>query len=116
MRQVGIFAAAGIFALDNNLARLVEDHANARLIAERLAKSRRIAIDLATVQTNIVVFGLVRDAPDSTTLVAGARESGVLINAFGPRTVRVVTHLDVSRDQCTRAAEVLVKLAEASMA
>lgn len=111
MRQVGIFAAAGIFALDNNMARLVEDHANARLIAERLATSPRIAIDLATVQTNILVFRLAPDAPDATTIVAKARERGVLINAFGPRTVRAVTHLDVSRDQCTRAADVLVELA-----
>jgi threonine aldolase len=111
MRQVGIFAAAGIFALDNNMARLIEDHANARLMAERLAKSRRIAIDLATVQTNIIVFGLAPDAPDAMALVAKARERGVLLNAFGPRTIRAVTHLDVSRDQCMRAVDVLVELA-----
>src|SRR6185369_12394209 len=67
MRQVGIFAAAGIFALDNNLTRLIEDHANARVIAEHLATSPRIAIDPATVQTNIVVFGLAADAPDGMT-------------------------------------------------
>ena len=111
MRQVGIFAAAGIFALDNNMTRLVEDHANAHLIADRLAKCRRIAIDLATVQTNILVFGLAPDAPDAMVLVANARARGVLINAFGPRTVRAVTHLDVSRDQCMRAANVLVEIA-----
>jgi threonine aldolase len=111
MRQVGIFAAAGIFALDNNMARLVEDHANARLIAERLARSPRIAIDLETVQTNILVFQLAADAPDAIALVAKAREHGVLINAFGPRTVRAVTHLDVSREQCARAADVLAELA-----
>jgi threonine aldolase len=111
MRQVGLFAAAGIFALDNNMARLVEDHANARIIAERLARSRRIAIDLATVQTNILVFGLSPEAPDAMVLVAKARDRGVLINAFGPRTIRVVTHLDVSRDQCARAADILVELA-----
>ena len=114
MRQVGIFAAAGIFALDNNMTRLIEDHANARLIAERLAQCRRVAIDLATVQTNILVFGLASDAPDAATLVAKARERGVLINAFGPRTVRAVTHLDVSRDQCARAADVLVEIASGS--
>ena len=113
MRQVGIFAAAGIFALDNNMGRLVEDHANARLIAERLARSRRIVIDLATVQTNILVFQLCPDAPDATTLVAEARERGVLMNAFGPRTVRAVTHLDVSREQCARAADVLLQLVDA---
>jgi threonine aldolase len=111
MRQVGIFAAAGIYALDNNLARLTEDHANARLIADRLATSRRIAIDHATVQTNILVFGLAPGAPDATALVASARERGVLLNALGPRTVRAVTHLDVSRDQCRQAADVLVELA-----
>jgi len=112
MRQVGIFAAAGIYALDNNLARLVDDHLNARVIALRLAQSRRIAIDLATVQTNILVFGIAADAPDAMTLVARARERGVLLNAFGPRTLRAVTHLDVSRDQCARAADVLVALAD----
>jgi len=116
MRQVGIFAAAGIFALEHNLARLVDDHANARLLAERLARSPRIAIDPATVQTNILVFRLAADAPDATTLVAKARERGVLINAFGPRTVRAVTHLDVSRDQCLHAADVLVEVASSSPA
>jgi threonine aldolase len=114
MRQVGIFAAAGIFALDNNMTRLVDDHANARLIADRLAKCRRIAIDLATVQTNILVFGLTPDAPTAMVLVANARARGVLINAFGPRTVRAVTHLDVSRDQCMKAADVLVEIASGS--
>ena len=113
MRQVGIFAAAGIFALDNNMARLVEDHVNARLIADRLAKSPRIAIDPATVQTNILVFGLAPGSPDAATLVAKLRERGILINALGPRTVRAVTHLDVSRDLCVRAANILVELAGA---
>jgi threonine aldolase len=112
MRQVGIFAAAGIFALDNNIARLADDHANARVIADKLATSRRIAIDRATVQTNILVFSLAPDAPDAATLVVTARERGVLLNALGPRTVRAVTHLDVSRDECVRAADVLVELAE----
>ena len=112
MRQVGIFAAAGIFALDHNTRRLAEDHANARLVALRLAKSPRIALDLRTVQTNILVFGLAAQAPDAPTVVARARERGVLINAFGPRTVRVVTHLDVTRGQCEQAAGILVDIAD----
>ena len=112
MRQVGIFAAAGLYALDHNLARLAEDHANARRIAERLAKSSRIALDLATVQTNIIVFRLDAEAPDAATVVARARERGVLVFAFGPRTIRAVTHLDVSRAQCEEAAEVLAAIAE----
>ena len=112
MRQVGFFAAAGLFALDHHTERLVEDHANARLIAKRLAESPRVILDLATVQTNIIVFGLAVDAPDAPTIVARAPERGVLIFAFGPRTIRAVTHLDVSREQCERAADILVELVE----
>ncbi|MSR83374.1 MAG: low specificity L-threonine aldolase [Candidatus Latescibacteria bacterium] len=112
MRQVGIFAAAGLYALDHHFERLAQDHANARRIGERLAQSPRILLDLATVQTNILAFGLNPEAPDAAILVAQARERGVLIFAFGPRTVRAVTHLDVSAAQCERAAEILVALAE----
>jgi threonine aldolase len=110
MRQVGIFAAAGLFALGHNIERLAEDHANARLMAERLSTSRKIILDLDTVQTNILVFGLAADAADALTVVTQARERGVLIFAFGPRTIRAVTHLDVSRQQCERAAEVLLEI------
>jgi threonine aldolase len=112
MRQVGIFAAAGLYALGHNLARLSDDHVNARRLGELLAKSRRIDIDLKTVQTNILVFRLAQDAPDAHTVVTRARERGVLIFAFDARTIRAVTHLDVSREQCERAAGILVALAE----
>ena len=112
MRQAGIFAAAGIYALEHNIERLADDHANARRIAERLALSPRIELDLATVQTNILVFRLGHGAPDAATVVSQARERGVLIFAFGPRTIRAVTHLDVSTEQCARAAEILVAIAE----
>jgi threonine aldolase len=107
MRQVGIFAAAGEYALDHNLDRLAEDHANARLIAERLAASPAIELDLATVQTNIIVFGLGTASADAATVVARARDAGVLVVALGPRAIRAVTHLDVSRDECVRAAELI---------
>jgi threonine aldolase len=113
MRQVGIFAAAGLHALDRHMDRLAEDHANARLIAERLAASERIRIDLATAQTNILVFTLAEGAPDAATVVTRARDRGVLLFAFGPRTLRAVTHLDVSREQCRRAADILVDIADA---
>lgn len=113
MRQVGIFAAAGLYALEGHLQRLAEDHANARLIAERLARSPRVRIDLATAQTNILVFDLVGDAAEAPTVVARARERGVLIFDFGPRTLRAVTHLDVTREQCERAAAILVAAIDA---
>ena len=107
MRQSGIIAAAGLYALDHNVTRLTEDHANARLLAEELASVRGIDLDLATVQTNIVIFRMAEGAPDAATVVARAKEKGVLVGAFAARTVRAVTHLDVSRGQAKRAGEVL---------
>lgn len=111
MRQNGIFSAAALHALDHHLARLPEDHANAYAFAQRLGAGAPVQLDLTTVQTNIVVFHLpVTMLLDAPALSARAREQGVLVNAFGPRTVRAVTHLDVSRAQCERAADVLVAL------
>ncbi|HYB10830.1 MAG TPA: GntG family PLP-dependent aldolase [Alphaproteobacteria bacterium] len=112
MRQVGILAAAGLYALDRNLARIADDHANARLLAERLADVRGVRIDKSTVQTNIVVFRLEEGAPDAANVVSRAKAEGVLIAALAPRTVRAVTHLDVSREHCSRAADLLARVIE----
>ena len=112
MRQVGIFAAAGIHALDHHRDRLAEDHAHARAIADRLATSGRVRLDPASVRTNIIVFELAADGPDAGTVVATARERGVLIVAFGPRLVRAVTHLDVDGGACDRAAAILLDVIE----
>ena len=106
MRQCGILAAAGLYALDKNVSRLAEDHANARILAERLA-STPVEIDLATVQTNIVIFRVPAPLPDAATVVQRAQEQGVLVSAFATRTVRAVTHLNVDAAQCQHAAEVL---------
>jgi threonine aldolase len=110
MRQNGIFSAAALHALDHHLQRLPEDHAHARAFAERLLAGAAVQLDLATVQTNIVVFQLAAGAPDAAALVGRARERGVLLNAFAARTVRAVTHLDVSGGQVARAAAVLREL------
>jgi threonine aldolase len=112
MRQSGILAAAGLYALDNNLVRLAEDHANAQIMAKRLADTR-VEIDLATVQTNIVIFRLPAGLPDAATIVRRAQEQGVLVSAFAARTVRAVTHLNVDAAQCRQAAEVLANAVEA---
>jgi threonine aldolase len=112
MRQSGILAAAGLYALDHNFSRLVDDHANARLLAERLAGLRGVRLNLATVQSNIVIFRMEESAPDAATIVARAEEAGVRVSAFGERTVRAVTHLDVSREQCRRAADLLAAVIE----
>ena len=110
MRQSGILAAAGLWALENNLARLTEDHANARLLAERIEGLRGVRLDLKTVQTNIVIFHMDEGAPDAATVVARAQETGVLVSAFGARTVRAVTHLNVSRADCELAADRLAQV------
>ena len=116
MRQNGIFTAAALHALDCHLSRLAEDHANARALADVLAAGGVVPLDARSVQTNIVVFHLPDVLPiDAPTLSAQARAQGVLVNAFGPRTVRAVTHLDVDRAQCLRAGAVLqALLAEAA--
>ncbi len=113
LRQAGVIAAAGSWALRNNLGRLAEDHANARLIAEAIADSPRVALDLATVQTNIVVFHLAEDGPDAAAVVEAARARGVLVLAFARRTVRAVTHLDVTREDCARAGGILRAILDA---
>jgi threonine aldolase len=112
MRQSGILAAAGLYALDHNVARLGEDHANARLVAERLAGRSGIVLDLSTVQSNIVIFRLEDDLPDAATIVARAKEAGVLISALGARILRAVTHLDVTAEQCHLAADRLAAIIE----
>ncbi|OGO53715.1 MAG: threonine aldolase [Chloroflexi bacterium RBG_16_72_14] len=114
MRQVGIFAAAGLHALDHNLGRLAEDHSNARLIADLVAQSPRVILDPKAVRTNILVFRLTGDGPDAATVVSRARDRGVLVFAFGPRTVRAVTHLDVSRQACRLAGTLLLEAVDAS--
>lgn len=108
MRQNGIFAAAALHGLEHHRVRLAEDHANARALAQALAAHPRVRLDLATVQSNIVVFQLVDG--EAADFVARARAQGVLLNAFAARTVRAVTHLDVSAAQVARAAERLLQL------
>lgn len=113
MRQVGILAAAGLHGLDHHLQRLEDDHASARHLATRLAASPRVVLDLDTVQTNIVVFSVRDEGPSAAAVVEQARARGVLLFAFGPRTLRVVTHLDVNAEACDRAAGILLEIVDA---
>jgi threonine aldolase len=109
MRQAGILAAAGLIALEEGPLRLHDDHANARLLADTIATCEGADIDLLSVQTNIVFFTL-RDGGDAPALVAALKSEGILCSAIGPHAVRLVTHSDVSREQCERCATVLVRL------
>jgi threonine aldolase len=106
MRQAGILAAAGLVALDSLVPRLADDHANARLLGAALARGKGVRV--APVETNIVVATLEgRSAPE---VVASLREAGVLANAMDARTVRLVTHRDVGREDCERAAAVVERV------
>ena len=104
MRQAGIIAAGGVFALQHHVKRLAEDHVNARRLAEGLAKLPGVVLDPSTVETNIVIFEL-RGALDAEAAVAALLARGVRTGAMGPRTVRAVTHLDVSAEQIDRALD-----------
>jgi threonine aldolase len=109
MRQAGILAAAGLYALDHNIARLAEDHKHARLLADALTQVPGLTLE-APVETNIVIFVLAPELPDAATIVARAKERGVLVNAVGARKIRALTHLDVDRAAVEKAAGILCDL------
>jgi threonine aldolase len=103
MRQAGILAAAGLIALEHGPSRLHEDHAMARMLAEGVAGIPGIEIDLATVQTNIVIFDVSDTGKSSTEITAALKEQGVLAGTVNPQLIRFVTHLNISKAQCERA-------------
>lgn len=105
MRQVGIIAAAGIVALETMVDRLAEDHANARALAEGIARLPKLSVDLPSVQTNIVIFQVERPG-GAEELVKGAAARQVKIHAIGPAAIRCVTHKDVDADDITKTLEV----------
>jgi threonine aldolase len=113
MRQAGILAAAGLIALEQGPARLHEDHANARLLADALAAMKGVSIDPKSVETNIVIFKLTGRL-SASDLVARLKARGVLASALGPDAIRLVTHLDVDRAACVAAAQALAEIIEAA--
>jgi len=107
MRQAGVLAAAGLIALEEMPKRLHEDHANARWMAEELAKIKGIRLDPKKVVTNIVVFDVSGTGKTSAEISRALAERGVLINGIDPLQMRLVTHMDVDRAACGRALEAL---------
>ncbi len=107
MRQAGVLAAAGLIALEKMPARLAEDHANARFLADRIARIPGLRIDASAVRTNIVIFEVASDALTPAEIGARLKQRGILMNGVGGRRLRAVTHCDVSRADCERAAEAL---------
>ncbi|MGA3344228.1 MAG: GntG family PLP-dependent aldolase [Terracidiphilus sp.] len=113
MRQAGVLAAAGLIALEQGPARLHEDHSNARMLAEALAKTDNVVIDIDAVETNIVIFKLTGGL-SAADVVARLKAHGILASAFAHDAIRLVTHLDVDRAACVTAAEALAAEIEAA--
>ena len=107
MRQVGLLAGAAHYALDNNIARLAEDHRRAKQLAVAIAAFDKSFVDPATVETNIVGLDLANAPYTAAELAARCRESGLWISALGPKYARLVTHLDFDDEQGASAIEIL---------
>lgn len=112
MRQGGVLAAAGLIALEDSPYCLAQDHANARLLAEGLAGLQGIQIDLESVQTNIVVFDISGLGTTTAEFSNRLKEKGILANGISSTHMRMVTHLDVTREDCERAVEILSELSK----
>ena len=109
MRQVGILAAAGLYALEHNRPRLGDDHANAHALAVALVNAKNLTVDLASVHTNIVMIDIAKGTADA--VIGVAREDGILLGSAGSHRIRAVTHLDVDREGVMRAAKVIADIA-----
>jgi threonine aldolase len=114
MRQAGYLAAAAQYALDHNVERLAEDHANAKLLAEAVAEVRGLKLISPQVESNLVWFEAAEEIGGPRAVAAHLRENGILVSPLGDGVVRAVTHLDVSRSDCERAAGVIRRFARNS--
>jgi threonine aldolase len=114
MRQAGVLAAAGLIALEEMPKRLHEDHANAKLLAARMADLKQVEIDAETVQTNIVIFKL-RGVCDVSRLLSAMKQRGLLAGSAASDQIRFVTHNDVDRAACERAAKIAAEVITADV-
>lgn len=110
MRQSGILAAAGLYAIDHHWQRMAEDHRLARMLAETLHRLRGVEVDLEAVRTNIVMGRLCRDGWTTGRFTEELEAQGVRITSFGADRFRLVTHLDVQEEAARRAASVIEHL------
>jgi threonine aldolase len=104
MRQAGILAAPGLVALEGSLSHLSQDHSNAKMLAEY------VGLDPAKIQTNIVIFDIAKTGLTPADFLARLKEQGVLAGSIGGTRIRLVTHLDVSREDCVKAGEAIASL------
>lgn len=110
MRQAGILAAAALYAMQHHVEGLKEDHEHARMFAETLAREAGDSATCEPVETNIIIIHLTGRARSASDVVRQLRDQGVLLIMAGPRTLRAVTHRDVSRDEVLSAAKLLARV------
>ena len=107
MRQSGIVAAGALYALQNNVERLAEDHQKAAKLADAIRETEGITLEVDRVETNIVIFTIEKQLGTAAQFQAALAERGLLVLAMGPQKIRMVTHLDVSMAQIDAAVEVI---------
>jgi threonine aldolase len=110
MRQAGILAAAGLYALEHNIARLKEDHAHAKALAGQLRKIPSVSIDVEGIETNIVVFEVTDPSRSSSEILGTLKQEGLLINSVGGMSFRAVTHLNVSAQAIEEAGRIFTRV------
>jgi threonine aldolase len=112
MRQSGIIAAGALYALENNVERLAEDHANAKILADAVRKADGLELEPDLVDTNMVIFRVDTSLGTSADFATALEEEGVLVLTVSPAKIRAVTHLDVTEEEVTRAGEIIQKVAD----
>jgi threonine aldolase len=112
MRQAGIIAAGALYALENHIARLAEDHDHAKIIAQAVEQSPYLTLDPPHVDTNIIIFRVAPECGTAAQLCQWLRDLGVLMMPFAKQKVRAVTHLDITREDAKRAAAAVLEAAQ----
>ena len=110
MRQVGMVAAGALFALNNHVDRLAEDHANAQLLAQAVEETPGLSLESGRVETNLVWINVASALGTARTVAESLQAEGVLVSGLGPQVIRACTHLNVSRDDVSKAAAAIRKL------
>ena len=115
MRQIGILAAGALYALQHQMDRLADDHANARLLAQAVRKCQSLRLSDPEPDTNIVIFHVDKEWGTAAQFSDSLKKVGVLTLPFGPQSVRLVTHLDVSSEQIAKACEAIENVASSAL-
>jgi len=110
MRQIGILAAAALYALDHNVDRLSEDHKKAKHLAQRLSSLKKLGVDTSNVETNMVIMDIRKTGKTQDEVLGMLRGQGVLLTPEGRSSIRAVTHLDVSAEEVDKAANAFERL------